>query len=302
VIRDNKTMPMILLVDNGSIRAEATRQLRLLADKLSHLSGKKIYPVSLQHADKINKYQLDDEQADILITFIGDYLAQGRRQFIVLPLFFGQSKAVSTGIIAYLESIQKKYTDVVFQVADVVYPLPQGEPLLADIIYDHIRITRQQFDVAVESIVLVDHGSPLPRVTAVRQHLAKSVQQKLSKGEYLKQAVMERREGKAYLFNGELLQDWLIKKAKSGEKSAIVSLLFFLAGRHAGKKGDIDAICNQVMSTYPDFKIAITPLVSEHKLLLSLLLRRLQGAEQQMARCIKNQKANSVDQYLRDSI
>lgn len=283
MIKDKKAMPIILLVDNGSIRANATRQLRLLADKLSHLSGKKIHPVSLQHADKINKHQLDGEQATILMTFISDYLAQGERQFIVLPLFFGQSKAVSAGIIDYLASMQKKYTDIVFQVAEVVYPLPQGEPLLAEIIYDHIEVTRQYFDVSVKNIVLVDHGSPLPRVTAVRQHLAETVQQKLPKEECIEQAVMERRVGKAYLFNGELLQDWLIKKAKNGEKTAIVSLLFFLAGRHAGKGGDIDTMCNKVMNTYPDFKIAITPLVSEHKHLLSLLLRRLKVAEHQMA-------------------
>jgi sirohydrochlorin ferrochelatase len=288
VVKDDNAMPAILLVDNGSVRADVTKQLRGLAYKLSHLSGKKIHPVSLHHADKINKHQLGGKQANILETFISDALSQGWRQFIILPLFFGYSKAVSVGITDYLASIQKKYTDVVFNIADVVYPLPQGEPLLAEIIYDHIQLTVQKYDIPTRNIVLVDHGSPLPRVTAVRKHLARAVQQKLSKEDTIEQAVMERRAGAEYFFNGELLQDWLVEKAKHGEKTAIVSLLFFLAGRHAGKGGDIDKICKSVMTIYPDFKIVITPLVSEHKQLLPLLLMRLQVAEQQIVRCIKH--------------
>ena len=54
---------------------------------------------------------------------------------------------------------------------------------------------------------------------------------------------MERREGKEYDFNGELLKSYLLKKAKAGDTQAVVILQFLLAGRHAGRGGDIVTIC-----------------------------------------------------------
>jgi hypothetical protein len=278
-MRESKITPVILLVDNGSLRADATLQLRVLAKKLSAVASLKIQPVSLQHADKISKNLLNDRPVQIFHTCMEDYLSQGRRRFIILPLFFGESKAITAGILNPLLLLQKGYNDLVFQITDVICPLPAGGMLLADIIYDHFVITAKKYHFPPENIVLVDHGSPLPRVTAVRKYLVSLVQKKLSKDVLLEQAVMERRKGAQYLFNGELLEEWLTSKAKNGEKTAIVGLLFFLAGRHAGEGGDIDQICQRVMKDYPAFKIAITPLIAEHELLLSILLTRLARAQ-----------------------
>lgn len=268
-------MPEILLVDNGSVRADATKQLRKLAQGLSDRAGKKIHPVSLRHANKIPAQLLEGEKAQIFQPFMQNNLAQGKRHFIILPLFFGESSAIESQILNYLSSLQLVFSDFIFEIADVVYPLPKGESLLADIIYDHITATAHNAKFVLENIVLVDHGSPCRKVTAVRQHLAQSIEKKYPINIKIEQAVMERREGEKYLFNGELLKDWLIKKAKLGKKTVIVSLLFFLAGRHAGRGGDIEKICHSVMAKHPDFKIAICPLVSEHDLLLSVLYSRL---------------------------
>jgi len=60
---------------------------------------------------------------------------------------------------------------------------------------------------------------------------------------------MERREGKQYDFNGPLLEQWLEQKVARGEKSAIVALMFFLPGRHAGDGGDIEQICFELNSS-----------------------------------------------------
>ena len=68
-----------------------------------------------------------------------------------------------------------------------------------------------------------------------------------------------------------------MKKAESGESSVIVTLLFFLAGRHAGEGGDIVQICEKAIQKYPEFKFAISPLISTHKLLISILYNRLQA-------------------------
>ncbi len=269
-------MPEILLVDNGSLRVNAIIQLRNLAQALSLEVGQKIHPVSLQHADGISADLLGGQKAQILSSFMQESLSQGKRDFIILPLFFGESRAIEYFIRDYLQSLQLSFSDLCFQVADVICPLPKGEPLLVDILYDHIVETAYRHQFSLENIILVDHGSPLPRVTAVRKYLAKAVEKKLANGIKIEQAVMERREGKEYLFNGELLKNCLIEKAKAGERTAIVSLLFFLAGRHAGAGGDIEAICHGVMSDYPKINILICPLISEHKKLVSILSARLQ--------------------------
>ena len=275
MLRNNTTKPIILLVDNGSLRANATLQLRKLSQQLGVVADCKIYPVSLNHADKIPLDDLGGKAAWIFQIFMRQFLQQGWRDFIILPLFFGKSSAITTLISNHLMSFQSRYIDMTFQIADVVYPLPKSEPILVGIFYDHIMTTVQQAAFPLKNIVVVDHGSPLPRVTAVRQHLVHCLQAKFSADTLLEQAVMERREGDEYLFNGILLKDWLIDKAKVGEKTAIVSLLFFLAGRHAGEEGDIEMICQQVMRDYPHFKIAICPLVAEHPQLVALLRTRL---------------------------
>ncbi|MDX2506644.1 MAG: hypothetical protein QNL62_19520 [Gammaproteobacteria bacterium] len=72
-----------------------------------------------------------------------------------------------------------------------------------------------------------------------------------------------------------MLKDWLLKKVNEGETSAVVILMFFLPGRHAGEGGDIVEICHSVMEEYPDFKICISPLITEHSEFISILQKRL---------------------------
>lgn len=272
-------MSVILLVDNGSVRANATQQLRQLAKKLSDKTQQLIHPVSLQHANKIPVEQINGTPARIFAEFMAEKLSEGEREFILLPLFFGKSKALSSFIPDNSELLKEKFGDFSLHIAEVIYPLPKGEALLSEIIIEHITNTAKKHKLPLKNIALVDHGSPIPRVTEVRKHIAQTVQHKLPDDATLEQAVMERREGKEYDFNGDLLKDWLIKKAESGETSAIVALLFFLAGRHAGEGGDIAEICEEVMNQYPDFKIFITPLISEHDSLLSILHSRLNQLE-----------------------
>jgi len=270
-------MPQILLVDNGSLRPEATLQLREIAQKLAGSIGHDVAPVSLNHADNIPPELLNKQPAHTFEAFLQKSLDAGQRDFIVLPLFFGKSKAVSQFIPDIINDLQKNYTDINVSLADVIYPLPDGEPLLRDILIDNIRTTAKRHLLATQNIVLVDHGSPSPQVTEVRNHLTKSIKSCLPINANISQAAMERREGKKYDFNGELLENWLRKKAQSGETQAIVELLFFLPGRHAGKGGDINTICDKVMRDFPGFKVAITELIGNHPKLIDILQARYQA-------------------------
>lgn len=274
-------MPVILICDNGSTRPDATLQLRRIASQLSAETGNTIYPVSLQHADKISADKLDGTPASIFPQFMETQLSQNKREFIVLPVFFGNSKALTSFIPEQLERLEQIHGKFNLHIAEVIYPLPRGEALLSRIIFEHIQQTANQHDYPLKNIVLVDHGSPVPRVTEVRKHLAESVQQQLGKQSQLEQAVMERREGREYDFNGDLLENWLSEKARNGESTAIVIMMFFLPGRHAGTNGDVVDICNGVMRQYPDFKVIISPLIGDHPLFISILKQRLESLNSQ---------------------
>lgn len=271
-------MPVILLTDNGSTHPNATLQLRDLANELSLQSGHTIHPVSLQHANQIPAESLNGTAARVFTEFMKQQLAEGNKEFILIPVLFGQSKALTTYIPDEVSALKKQLGDFKISIADVVYPLPEGEDLLDEIIYEHIIDTAKKDNLALTNVVLVDHGSPTPQVTNVRKQLVQNVQKKLSGDCNLEQAVMERRDGSEYDFNGDLLETWLKKKALTGENSVIVVLLFFLAGRHAGKEGDIVEICTSVMKEYPALKISISPLIAEHPKLLSILQSRLNDA------------------------
>jgi len=272
-------MPCILLVDNGSYRASAALKLRSLAEQLSVLSGKKIHPVSCQHSNQIPASELDGQAATIFAEFMQQQLAAGEKQFIVLPLFFGRSRAITAFIPKEASALEQTYGTFELQIADVIYPLPKGESELTDIIYEHTLSCSAAAEdkPGIKTSVLVDHGSPVPRVTAVRQQLADSVRKKLDSTYLLEEAVMERREGEKYDFNGELLHDWLQHKAQSGESHVAVILMFFLPGSHAGEGGDIIEICQSVVDKYADFQVTISPLIGEHTKLVSILNKRLRA-------------------------
>jgi sirohydrochlorin ferrochelatase len=267
-------MPVIMLIDNGSLRANAAKGLRQLAKKLGDKTGLKIHPVSFKHSDKISTGELDGIPAQTFRSFMAQQLERGEREFVILPLFFGKSRALTSFVPNEVAILNTKFGEFTLDVADTLYPLPDGESGLVDIIYDHVISTAKP----LKNIVLVDHGSPIPQVTAVRQHLAQCVQQKLPEGVLLEQAVMERREGKEYDFNGDLLEDWLTRKAEAGETHAAVILMFFLPGSHAGEGGDIIKICESVMEKFPGFTIYISPLITENSKLVDILAIRLEIA------------------------
>lgn len=269
-------MPVYLLVDNGSRQPDATLYLRCLAAELARHTGKTIYPVSLQHADAIPAEKLDGTPAQIFSEFLKAQLARGEYEFIVVPLFFGLSKALTSFIPDEVAKLKSGHPELKVHLAPVTYPLPDGDARIARIVLEHIQGARKTGDTD-QRIVLVDHGSPSPKITEVRKSIARTLVE--TQGLNLGQAVMERREGKEYDFNGDLLATWLRQQAEQGVTDVIVAMLFFLPGRHAGPRGDVEEICNTVVKDYPQLNFTITPLISEHPLLLDILKDRLEAAE-----------------------
>jgi sirohydrochlorin ferrochelatase len=260
--------PIVVLVDNGSRRADSTLNLRRLAAALSQRAGLTVHPVSLLHSDRVPVERLDGEPAQVFPSFMTRHVEQGRRQFVILPLFFGPSRALTEFIPEQVALIEAEHGPIEVRQADVLCPLPGGEDRLADILFEHV----QQIDRAIDRVLVVDHGSPIPQVTAVRRWLAEALRKRLAPTVEVDEAVMERREGREYDFNGPLLSEQL--DGASGEIA--LAMLFLSPGRHAGAGGDIAEICAEAEASNGGLKVTASALVGEHPLLVDILYRRLE--------------------------
>jgi len=268
-------MRRLMLIDNGSSRAESTLSLRRLAAALEGRLGETVHPVSLLHSSRVSPAELGGAPADTLEPFLECQVSAGHRDFLALPLFFGRGGALTGFLPEKLAAIRARHGPFVFRLADSLCPLPEGEPRLERILMDNILQTARARGLTSYGIVLVDHGSPLPQVTRVRQVLAGRIRALLDPGTTLWEAVMERREGREYDFNGERLESLLRRlAAEDWERPLILAMLFLSAGRHAGPGGDIEAICARVQADYPVFRAFPTPLAGSHPGLIDILESR----------------------------
>ena len=268
-------MPHFFLADNGSVRAAATLALRGLASELGERAGIPVQAVSLQHADRIDAAELAGQPAVLLAQGLREQLLQGQREFVLIPLFFGRSRALTSFVPAVVDELKQEFGDFDLRMTEVLYPLPQGDDELVCILYDHAAPSHEPDPPS--HVVLVDHGSPSPAVTRVREHIASALRERARGRFELGQAVMERRPGPEYDFNGPLLADWLRQQATQGVRDVRVLMQFLLPGKHAGPGGDVADICAEVTCDHPSLRVRISPLISEHSGLPGLLLQRLQS-------------------------
>lgn len=276
-------MPCILLIDSGSLRPESTLRLRELALALSERLGRPVHPISLQHADRVPAERLDGAPAQTLSPFLRRKLAEGERDFLAIPLFFGPSRALSQFIPGIAADLAAELGPLRLRVAPELCPLPKGEARLVWMLWSLIQDTAKSHQLPLRRVILVDHGSPLPEVNAVRHWLAEGLRGTLGREVDLREAVMERRPGPSYDFNGPLLAEVLKSMAQADPLSPVVVALLFLApGRHAGAGGDIAQICAATEQAHPGFRVRTAPLVGTHPALLAILAdRAAQGQTRQ---------------------
>jgi len=269
-------MPATLLLDNGSSRPESTLALRRLARALGERSGRPVHPVSLQHADQVPPDALGGHGADTLEPWLRRALAAGRRDFLLIPLWFGPSRALTRFIPELTAQLRREQGPFELRCAPELCPLPDGEPRLTEVLLGNIERAAAALGLAPRRLVLVDHGSPIPAVTAVRTWLAARLRERLGPGAQLREAVMERRPGPDYDFNGDLLEGVLHRLAAADPTGPVILPLLFLSpGRHAGPGGDLGAICARVESAVPGFRVYPTALVGAHPGLIDLLAGRI---------------------------
>ncbi|MTW20745.1 sirohydrochlorin chelatase [Allochromatium palmeri] len=269
-------MRSILLVDNGSSRPDSTLNLRRIAARLAERVGEPIRPVSLLHADRVAPEHLAGQPAEILAPTLRHLVSAGERELVILPLFFGPSRALTQFVPELAAEVAAELGHFQLETTPELCPLPAGEPRLIEILADNLTAAATKAAITPKRVVLVDHGSPIPEVTAVRRWLAGGLAERLGAAVRLEEAVMERRPGPDYDFNGPLLEDSLTRLAEEdGTTPILLSMLFLSAGRHAGAGGDIARICAGVAARFPRLRIAVAPLVGEHPGLIGILASRL---------------------------
>ncbi|MDP2138922.1 MAG: cobalamin biosynthesis protein CbiX [Candidatus Didemnitutus sp.] len=263
--------PVTLLVDNGSLAAAATRQLRALAGALAQKIGRPVAPVSLLHSAAVPVAELDGVPAEIFESALARRLGEGHPEFLVVPLFFGPSRALTDYLPERVAQLRRQHPELHVGVAPVLFDENDGR--LAQIMADHVRSASQPTAGGIRRIALVDHGSPVAAVSAVRDALACQLAHLLGAGAVVGACSMERREGSAYDFNEPLLASLL---ARDGWNRGVVTVAmeFLLPGRHAGPAGDVAHMCRMAMAAQPGLQTQLTPLVGEHPLLVEILADR----------------------------
>jgi len=321
----------ILLVDNGSLAPAAVLALREVATRFSAKVGRPIFPVSLAHSDKIPAAELGGKGAQCVEAFLREECARGgdkcvslggdecaslggercasavgERDFVVLPFFIGPSRAVTRALPKLVEKLRAEFPDLRVRIAPVLHAA--GDDILARILADRVRaVLREIGKTACKTetetrvrVALVDHGSPVPEVTAVRDEVAQQLDALLSSDARVSEVAacsMERRPGGAYAFNEPLLET-LIAREKWRDGAAtqsliIVAQLFLLPGRHAGPGGDwrasaggdecaslggdIAQICARAQERSPNLQTVQTEPLATHPLIVDLLAQRLAG-------------------------
>jgi sirohydrochlorin ferrochelatase len=265
--------PLTLLVDNGSLEPAATLALRKLAARLCARLGQKVEPVSLLHSSAIDPKLLAGTPAKLLVPAMERRLAANRPEFTIIPLFFGPSRALTEYIPEQVARLREKFPQLKVALAPQLFAT--GDDRLAKILADHVTA---QLGPEPARVALVDHGSPVAAVAAVRDELARQLAEKLgARAVDVAPCSMERRPEPEYDFCKPLLAD-LLASPPWNTGRVIVALQFLSAGRHAGPDGDVAKICRAAEAAHATLKTQPTALVGAHPLLVEILADRWRAA------------------------
>jgi sirohydrochlorin ferrochelatase len=267
--------PSIFLVDNGSLRPQATFALRALAAELSKCAQMPVEPVSLLHSHKIAASELGGAPATIVKRRMRELIAQGQRDFVILPLFLGPSLAITDYLPEVIEDLGQTAQGLQVEIAaplagqDVEQPDPRLAAALVQAIGPLLGPDRST------RVALVDHGTPIQPVSRLRDVVAGQLAARLDRP--VQPCSMERRDGPEYAFNDPLLENLGAVEGFAGGR-LVLAMFFLLPGRHAGEGGDVAEICDGLLRDQVFGRIEMTSLLGQHSLLLEILEDRLEEA------------------------
>jgi hypothetical protein len=266
---------LIFLADNGSLEPAATLSLRITASRLGKALGRAVVPVSLLHSNAVPADQLDGQPAELLADALASRLQVGESDFLVVPLFFGPSGALTDFLPAQAAALKAKFPRLRVRVAPCLVEVgAANDERMVTILEENVRAKIAESS-SQPAVILVDHGSPTQTVTAVREHLARQLRSRLGPAvREVLAASMERRLGPEYDFNEPLLERALDRPGFD-VGPVVVAMLFLSPGRHAGSAGDIARICAAAQQRHPEQRTVMTDLVGRHPGLIPILVDRV---------------------------
>ena len=284
----------VVLVDNGSRRAESALALRESAEALSaRLGGREVHAASLAYSDAVPPSALGGTRAQTLNQTLAALAARGAAGAVIVPLFLGPSESLRRALVACTEEL--------VEASPIQGSLPSGcrqfdlrvgaclvdegapdDARVARALASHVlRVARRERLSQPLRVVLCDHGTPSRRVNAVRERLAAELRAVLGRrADSVTSASMERREGAAYDFNEPLLERCLAAPpCDAGD--VILAMAFVLPGRHAGEGGDVARIVQSAQrhATRAPLRVHFTPPLASHSSVISVLADRVREAE-----------------------
>jgi sirohydrochlorin ferrochelatase len=271
--------PICFLFDNGSLRAAATWSLRATAKALAERLDLPVEPVSLLHSSGVDAVQLGGRRAQLLEPALDAFWASGGGEAVLVPLFFGPSAALTDYVPERLAALKAKWPGRAVRLArPLVDVAAEADDRIARALADAIRICMLDKALTKPAVVLVDHGTPQPAVTAVREFLGRQLRVALrDEVSAVGTASMERREGEAYDFNEPLLARAL-RSVPFDAGDVVVALQFLSPGRHAGPGGDVAAICHAAQTERPGLRTHMTEPLGAHPALIDVLADRYREA------------------------
>lgn len=264
--------PLKLLVDNGSLNAESTLNLRRVAASLSQHLGSTVYPVSVDFSDRLQADLLHDQPADSLEPFLERAIAQGQSRFDILPFIFASGGGIAAILERKLSALRKRHPGIHIRVASYLFDESMADNLgLARILAERVREQIAAHALEKPAVVLVDHGSPRVQAAYVRNFICGQLAA-LLEGEVgpVGAASMEKREGDHYAFNEPLLEQRL-RRQPFNRGAVVVAMLFLSPGRHAGAGGDVESICQGAAEEQTGLRLFCTDLVGTHPAIIKLL-------------------------------
>ncbi|KAL3907375.1 MAG: hypothetical protein SGPRY_010194 [Prymnesium sp.] len=272
----------VVLLDNGSLRAAAALALRATASSLARQLGRDVAPASLRFSDSIGAEELGGEGAWLLRDALRAYEARGMSRAVVVPLFLGPSASLEKGVDACLTELRAEGLGLEVHLGRCLVDLEEqaSDDRVACALAALVEEVAEARGISTPlRVIVVDHGTPSPKVNAVREHLAAGVRSALGeRASEVAAASMERREGAKYDFNEPLLEG-LLQQTPFNKGDVILAMAFLLPGRHAGEGGDIAQIIQHSEKNSPGLRVHPTPLLAAQPLIHKVLRERALAAE-----------------------
>lgn len=275
---ESKNETVCILVDNGSIRAHAELFTRKLSAKLEIDTGIPVIAASLAHSDRIPNESLNGIPVPIFEALLEQQCQRKELKRIwILPFLLFTEGVIYQKIQCSIQEFSRRYPHIAFELADGLVSLSDPiEDGIVGMISDQIQAVIDQHQLTRPRVILVDHGSPNPESAQAREHVADSLAPVLgNEVERVVSASMERRPGDEYDFNEPLLERALAESAAQDCQEIILARLFLQPGRHSGRAGDIEQICQSASERFPSIRIFNLPRIFSQKRLVQLLNRRL---------------------------